>query len=147
MSWALAFTDRYNRRASRFLRLHALKAAAGETLGVVADQVGCPTSTPTLAAACWRAISTEGPRILHWSDAGAASWYDFAVAIGELGVAAGLLDGGRTLACLRIEPSIIGHELAEAQDGVHRRAQLVTHVGQEKTFQSTALFCFFLSNK
>jgi dTDP-4-dehydrorhamnose reductase len=74
------------------LRLHALKAAAGESLGVVADQVGCPTSTLTLAAACWRAIGVEGPRILHWSDAGAASWYDFAVAIGELGVQAGLLE-------------------------------------------------------
>jgi dTDP-4-dehydrorhamnose reductase len=73
------------------LRLHALKAAAGEALGVVADQVGCPTATHTLAAACWRAISTEGPQILHWSDAGAASWYDFAVAIGELGVELGLL--------------------------------------------------------
>ena len=81
------------------LRLHALKAAAGEALGVVADQVGCPTSTLTLAAACWRAIGVgadpaadpSGPRILHWSDAGAASWYDFAVAIGELGVELGLL--------------------------------------------------------
>ena len=73
------------------LRLHALKAAAGEALGVVADQVGCPTSTLTLAEACWRAISVEGPQILHWSDAGAASWYDFAVAIGELGVQLGLL--------------------------------------------------------
>ena len=78
------------------LRLHAMKAAAGEPLGVVADQVGCPTATHTLAAACWRAIGigtdADGPRTLHWSDAGAASWYDFAVAIGELGVAAGLLE-------------------------------------------------------
>jgi dTDP-4-dehydrorhamnose reductase len=81
-------------------RLHGLKAAAGEPLGVVADQVGCPTATHTLAAACWQAIGAgatpsdaahQQPRILHWSDAGAASWYDFSVAIGELGVAAGLL--------------------------------------------------------
>lgn len=85
------------------LRLHQVKAAAGESLAVVADQVGCPTSTLGLAAACWRLIQRasqvqgEGiqeqrlPPILHWSDAGAASWYDFALAIGELGVAAGLL--------------------------------------------------------
>jgi dTDP-4-dehydrorhamnose reductase len=87
------------------LKLHALKAAAGEPLGVVADQVGCPTATHTLAAACWRAIGAgatpsdpgpEQPRILHHSDAGAASWYDFALAIGELGVAAGLI--GKTAA-------------------------------------------------
>ena len=82
------------------LRLHALKAAAGDALGVVADQVGCPTSTFTLAAACWRAIGVAADPaadpasslILHWSDAGAASWYDFAVAIGELGVELGLLE-------------------------------------------------------
>ena len=73
------------------LRLHAAKAEAGEPLKVVADQVGCPTSTLTLAKACWRAIgidaNPDGPRVLHWSDAGAASWYDFAVAIGELALA------------------------------------------------------------
>ena len=78
------------------LRLHALKAAAGEPLGVVADQVGCPTASFGLAAACWRAIGIGADpgaaAMLHWSDAGAASWYDFAVAIGELGVAAGLLE-------------------------------------------------------
>ena len=78
------------------LRLHALKAAAGEFLGVVADQVGCPTATFGLAAACWRAIGIGADpgaaAVLHWSDAGAASWYDFAVAIGELGVATGLLE-------------------------------------------------------
>ena len=60
------------------LRLHCLKAAAGEPLGVV--------------AACWGAIGAgttpsdsgpeQQPRFLHWSDAGAASWYYFAVAIG-----------------------------------------------------------------
>ena len=78
------------------LRLHAAKAEAAQPLKVVADQLGCPTSTLTLAAACWRAIGigadSNGPELLHWCDAGAASWYDFAVAIGELGVAQGLLN-------------------------------------------------------
>ena len=67
--------------------------AEREQLGVVADQVGCPTSTLGLAQACWRSLVLEesAPRILHWSDAGAASWYDFAVAIAELGQQLGVL--------------------------------------------------------
>jgi dTDP-4-dehydrorhamnose reductase len=78
--------------ALTMLRLHRER----EQLGVVADQVGCPSSTLNLAAACWRTITLEShtslPPILHWSDAGAASWYDVAVAIGELGHSLGLVD-------------------------------------------------------
>ena len=74
------------------LRLHGQRAASGESLGVVGDQVGCPTATHTLAAACWAVIERRLGGTLHWSDCGAASWYDFAVAIGELGVEAGLLE-------------------------------------------------------
>jgi dTDP-4-dehydrorhamnose reductase len=73
------------------LRLHQRKADAKEPLPVVADQIGCPTATHTLAAACWASIHHSVGATLHWSDAGAASWYDFAVAIGALGVEYGLL--------------------------------------------------------
>ena len=78
--------------ALTMLKLHRER----EQIGVVADQVGCPTSTATLAAACWRAIAVKEspaglPAVLHWSDAGAASWYDVAVAVGELGLELGLL--------------------------------------------------------
>ncbi|QNJ18433.1 dTDP-4-dehydrorhamnose reductase [Synechococcus sp. A18-25c] len=73
------------------LRLHRLKAEAGEPLLVVADQVGCPTSTFGLAEACWAVIQQQVAGIHHWSDAGVASWYDFSVAIGELAVARGLI--------------------------------------------------------
>jgi dTDP-4-dehydrorhamnose reductase len=60
-------------------------------LGVVADQVGCPTATPGLAQACWGVLEQRASGVHHWSDAGAASWYDFAMAIADLGQAAGLL--------------------------------------------------------
>tara|TARA_Y100001968_G_scaffold328056_1_gene374408 strand:- start:1014 stop:1904 length:891 start_codon:yes stop_codon:yes gene_type:complete len=77
------------------LRLHAAKASSGEVLRVVSDQISCPTSTRNLSLACWRFLFLEEysktSSILHWSDAGVASWYDFAVAIGELGVFHGLL--------------------------------------------------------
>ena len=73
------------------LRLHAAKAAAGEALNVVADQVGCPTHTAGLAAACWQVLARDIGGMQQWSDAGVASWYDFAVAIGEEAVAIGIL--------------------------------------------------------
>ena len=73
------------------LKLHATKAAAGEALNVVADQVGCPTHTAGLAAACWQVLARDIGGMQQWSDAGVASWYDFAVAIGEEAVALGIL--------------------------------------------------------
>lgn len=83
------------------LRLHRERTAAAQELAVVADQVGCPTATPGLAAACLAALERGASGLQHWSDAGAASWYDFAVAIGELGVAAGLLDHAASVRPIR----------------------------------------------
>jgi dTDP-4-dehydrorhamnose reductase len=79
--------------ALTMLRLHRERGASGQALGVVEDQVGCTTSTTTLAAACWRVITAnlQAP-VLHWSDAGAASWFDVAVAVGELAQELGLLE-------------------------------------------------------
>ena len=78
--------------ALTMLRLHRERGASGQALGVVEDQVGCPTSTASLAAACWRVITANVQEpVLHWSDAGAASWFDVAVAVGELGQELGLL--------------------------------------------------------
>ena len=64
-----------------------------------------------LANACWKIIERDSvgdslPKILHWSDAGISSWYDFAVAIGELGRASGLLTESAFVKPITI-PSII----------------------------------------
>ena len=89
-SWVMGPVGRNFART--MLRLHRER----DQLGVVADQVGCPSSTLNLATACWTTITqgsqTTLPPILHWSDAGAGSWYDVAVAIGELGHSLGLVD-------------------------------------------------------
>ncbi|MCP1470669.1 dTDP-4-dehydrorhamnose reductase [Sphingobium sp. OAS761] len=58
---------------------------------VVADQIGTPTYAPGLAAALWTMAGAGVAGIHHYTDSGAASWYDFAVAIQEEGLAAGLL--------------------------------------------------------
>ena len=81
-----------NNFALTMLRLHRER----DELAVVADQVGCPSSTRNLAQACWRVINisnrgVELPPVMHWSDAGAASWYDVAMAVGSISQSLGLL--------------------------------------------------------
>ena len=84
--------------ALTMLRLHRER----EQLGVVADQVGCPSSTLNLATACWTVITTSCkgvglPPVMHWCDGGAASWYDVSVAVGELAMDLGLLEKAATV--------------------------------------------------
>ncbi len=59
---------------------------------VVADQVGTPTATATLARTLWSGLSQNWQGIYHATDAGVASWYDFAVAIQHYGRQLNLLD-------------------------------------------------------
>ena len=59
---------------------------------VVADQIGTPTYAPGLAATLWALAGKGVTGIHHHTDSGAASWYDFAVAIQEEALAIGLLD-------------------------------------------------------
>tara|TARA_Y100001978_G_scaffold202888_1_gene225571 strand:+ start:1081 stop:1980 length:900 start_codon:yes stop_codon:yes gene_type:complete len=79
------------------INLHKTK----DEINVVSDQISCPTSTNTLAEACWKVIKFRMQKsisesnympILHWCDNGIASWYDIAIAIGEIGAKNGLLD-------------------------------------------------------
>ena len=65
-----------------------------EQLGVIYDQVGSPTWARTLARTIWTAAVSfpEAKGMYHWTDAGVASWYDFAIAIQVEAVALGLLE-------------------------------------------------------
>ncbi|MFA7383639.1 MAG: dTDP-4-dehydrorhamnose reductase [Desulfurivibrionaceae bacterium] len=63
-----------------------------DSLGVVTDQVGTPTWAHGLAEALWQMAVLQPNGILHWTDAGVASWYDFAVAIQEEAVDLRLLE-------------------------------------------------------
>jgi dTDP-4-dehydrorhamnose reductase len=59
---------------------------------VVADQVGTPTSALSLSECVWRAATSGKLRgIAHFTDAGVASWYDFAMAIYEEATQLGLI--------------------------------------------------------
>ncbi len=61
-------------------------------LTVVSDQIGAPTSVIGLARVLWAFARRRAPGVYHWCDSGVASWYDFAVAIGEEAVSLGILD-------------------------------------------------------
>jgi dTDP-4-dehydrorhamnose reductase len=61
-------------------------------LGIVYDQVGSPTWAKSLAETLWEAAAMPAVKgSHHWTSAGVASWYDFAVAIQEEALQLGML--------------------------------------------------------
>ncbi len=82
----------YSRYGNNFLKTMLRLMAERDAIGVVADQVGTPTSTMTLAQTLWQFAQRPSLHgIYHCTDAGVASWYDFALAIQEEALARGLL--------------------------------------------------------
>nr|WP_086937681.1 dTDP-4-dehydrorhamnose reductase [Thaumasiovibrio occultus] len=87
----------YSANGNNFVKTMLRLMSERKQLGIVYDQVGTPTWAKGLAQMIWQLVVNapipEGNEasILHWTDAGVASWYDFAVAIQELGVEKGLL--------------------------------------------------------
>jgi dTDP-4-dehydrorhamnose reductase len=63
-----------------------------DELRVVADQIGTPTHVNALARTTWNLLQARAEGIFHVTDAGVASWYDFAVAIQAEALDAGLLE-------------------------------------------------------
>jgi dTDP-4-dehydrorhamnose reductase len=83
----------YSARGKNFLLTMLRLFAERAEVRVVADQVGTPTSAASLAACVWKAAIDDGPAaLMHYTDAGVASWFDFAVGIYEEGIALGLLN-------------------------------------------------------
>ena len=69
-----------------FVRTMLRLAREGKSLRVVNDQIGSPTSAPSLARAicdiiaCYDAERTFRTSLLHYANRGACSWYDLAYA-------------------------------------------------------------------
>ena len=82
----------YAAAGNNFVRTMLRLMSAKGSVRVVADQVGTPTAASSLAEIIWAlAARPEVTGTHHWTDAGVASWYDFAVAIAEESAAIGLL--------------------------------------------------------
>jgi len=93
----------YGAHGANFVRTMLRLMGERDEIGVVADQIGTPTSARSLARALWRAAELELGGTLHWSDAGVASWYDLAVAVLEEARALGLLTARPRIVPLRTD--------------------------------------------
>lgn len=81
----------YAAQGGNFVHTMLRLMAERDQLRVVADQIGTPTHATGLAEAIWSLAARDARGIFHHTDSGAASWYDFAVAIQEEALARGLL--------------------------------------------------------
>lgn len=82
----------YSAHGNNFVKTMLRLMADKPELGIIYDQVGTPTWAKWLAQWLWQVVKLpEVSGIYHWTDAGVASWFDFAIAIQELGLEKGLL--------------------------------------------------------
>jgi len=81
----------YSSHGNNFVKTMLRLMAEKPELGVVSDQIGSPTWAKGLAQACWKFAKNPVTGVMHYSDLGVASWYDFAVAIQQIGLEQNLL--------------------------------------------------------
>lgn len=82
----------YSTHGNNFVKTMLNLMATKPELGVISDQIGSPTYAKGLAQACIASLTNQIVGIHHYTDTGVASWFDFAVAIQNLGLELGLLD-------------------------------------------------------
>ena len=90
----------YSAGGANFVKTMLRLMATRDEVRVVADQIGTPTSAADLARAIWGLAATDAAGLFHFTNAGVASWYDFAQAIVEEASEAGLL--GREISVVPI---------------------------------------------
>lgn len=82
----------YSTNGSNFVKTMLRLMSEKDELNIIYDQIGSPTWANGLAQLIWNLSSQNDiSGVYHWTDAGVASWYDFAVAIQQLGIEKGLL--------------------------------------------------------
>ncbi|MBU0465458.1 MAG: dTDP-4-dehydrorhamnose reductase, partial [Proteobacteria bacterium] len=82
----------YSSHGNNFVKTMLRLMKEKPSLNVIDEQIGTPTWAHGLARATWTALEKNILGTFHWTDAGVASWYDFAMAIQEEGIQTGLLD-------------------------------------------------------
>ena len=92
----------YAAQGRNFLRTMLRLMAETHEVRVVCDQIGTPTAASSVAELLWALTARpEISGVHHFTDAGTASWYDFAMAICEEATRLGLLPPGVTVTPIR----------------------------------------------
>lgn len=91
----------YSAGGANFVKTMLRLMATRDEVRVVADQIGTPTCAADLARAIWGLVAKDLAGMFHVTNAGVASWYDFAVAIEEEARSAGLLQREVTVVPIR----------------------------------------------
>jgi dTDP-4-dehydrorhamnose reductase len=81
----------YAARGNNFVATMLRLMGERDEVRVVADQFGTPTHAATLARTIWTLLGGGHTGTFHATDAGTATWYDFAVAIHDEALGLGLL--------------------------------------------------------
>ena len=81
----------YSSHGNNFVKTMLRLMKEKPSLQVIDDQIGTPTWAYGLAGCVWAAILEKFSGTGHWTDAGVASWYDFAMAVQEEAIELGLL--------------------------------------------------------
>jgi dTDP-4-dehydrorhamnose reductase len=82
----------YGDQGANFVKTMLRLMASHPQVRVVSDQIGTPTYARSLAEALWMLARSDHRGVLHYTDSGVASWYDFACAIQEEALRLGLLN-------------------------------------------------------
>ena len=133
-SWLMSAIG--NNFALKILDLHK----KGKEIKVVSDQIGSPTSTTTLAIACWKVLeiwmnnqnNITLPETLHWSDRGIASWYEIALAVGIISSNLGIISKPSFVKAIKTSefPSIVKRPRYSVLDSSRTR-KLLDYSGLE----------------
>ena len=94
----------YSAHGQNFVKTMLRLMNERDEINVVADQVGTPTWAKGLAEAIWKFVELPDLKgTYHWTDAGVASWYDFASLIQNEAAMLGILEHSVAICPIRTE--------------------------------------------
>jgi len=94
----------YSSHGNNFVKTMLRLMQEKQSLNVIDEQIGTPTWANGLALGIWTSLEKKLTGTFHYTDAGVASWYDFAMAVMEEGIKENLLDK-----TIRISP-VLSHQ-------------------------------------